>query len=365
MKKLDWYILKKFLSTFFFAILLFTVIAVVIDISEKTDDFVKSKLGAVKVIQLYYFGFVPHIIALLFPLFVFIAVIFFTSKMAGKSEIIAILASGTKYNRWLRPYFIGGIFLGGILWGANQYIIPWANVIRTSFEARYIDSNSSYEAITSGKRGRDMYFAIDSFTYAGISSYDTATKSGGPFFMNRIKGINVTENIRAENLRWDTAKRKWILQDLIDRKLSGLKENVVIENERQMNFDFTPFDLKRDDYAKNKLTSPELKRYIQLEEKRGSEGLKDLKVERYKRDATPFAVLLLTIIGALVAGRKVRGGSGMHLALGFLTAAIFIITDRFSTIFSTKGNLPPMLAAWIPNIIFCFVAYYIYKKAPK
>lgn len=365
MKKIDWYILKKFLSTFFFSIFLFTIIAVVIDISEKTDDFVKSKLSFTQITTEYYFGFVPHIIALLFPLFIFIAVIFFTSKMAGRSEIIAIIASGTTYNRWLKPYLVGGIFLGATLWFANRYVIPKANEIRTGFEAKYIDANSSYEALTSGRRGRDLYFKIDSFTYAGINTYDTATKQGGPFFMNTIKGNQVMHNVRAESIRWDTAKKQWVLQNLVDRTINGLKEKTIMETERFVNFSFRPFDLKRDNYAQNKLTTPELNRYIQLEEIRGSEGLNTLKVERYKRDATPFAVLMLTLIGAIVAGRKVRGGSGVHLALGFMTAAIFIITDKFSTIFSTKGNLPPMLAAWIPNIVFLFVAFYLYKKAPK
>lgn len=365
MKKLDWYILKKFLSTFFFSIFLFTIIAVVIDISEKTDDFVKSKLGFIRITTDYYFGFIPHIIALLFPLFVFIAVIFFTSKMAGRSEIVAILASGTKYNRWLRPYFVGGLFLATILWFANQYIIPRANVIRTSFEAKYIDANSSYEAITSGRRGRDLYFKIDSFSYAGILGYDTATKQGGPFFMNRINGTKVVENTRAESFRWDTSKRKWLLTSVVNRKLNGLKENVTLQDEMVMNFNFQPFDLKRDNYAKSKLTTPELNRYIQLEQMRGSETINELKVERYKRDATPFTVVMLTLIGAVVAGRKVRGGSGVHLALGFATAALYIITDKFSTIFSTKGNFPPLIAAWLPNVLFLFVAYYLYRKAPK
>jgi len=365
MKKLDWYILKKFLSTFFFAIALLTVIAVVIDISEKTDDFVKSKLGFSGILTQYYFGFIPHIIALLFPLFIFIAVIFFTSKMAGRSEIIAILASGTTYNRWLRPYFIGGILLGGLLWYGNQYVIPRAQEIRTSFEARYIDAQSSYEAVKGGKRGKDIYFKVDSLTPAGILSYDTASKTGGPFFMNKLKGIHIIENTRAESLNWDTAKRKWVLQNVVTRTIDSLKETVVMEPQKIMNFNFKPFDLKRDDYAKNKLTSPELERYIQLEEQRASEGLNELKVELYKRDATPFAVLLLTLIGAFVAGRKIRGGSGAHLALGVATAVTFVVTDRFSTIFSTKGGLDPLLAAWIPNIVFCFVAFYIYKKAPK
>ena len=195
--------------------------------------------------------------------------------------------------------------------------------------------------------------------------YDTATKQGGPFFMDKIKGNQVTENIRAEGFRWDTAKKKWALDYVISRKLDGLKETLLQEDQKLMNFSFEPFDLKRDNYAKSKLTTPELTRFIKLEEMRGSETINDLKVERYKRDASPVTVIMLTIIGAVVAGRKVRGGSGVHLALGFATAAIFIITDKFSTIFSTKGDLPPLLAAWIPNIVFLFVAYYLYKKAPK
>ena len=362
MKKLDWYIFKNLLTTFFFSLLMFAFISIVIDVSEKTDDFVKSGLSFKEIITKYYYGFIPHILALLFPLFVFIAVIFFTSKMAGRSEIVAILASGISFNRFLRPFFVAGLFLAGILWFANQYVIPIANDIRVNFQANYIDNNSSYNPLMS-KRS-NLYIRIDSFTYAGVN-YDTAAKAGSNFFMQRIKGNQVTYNLRAENIRWDTAKRKWILDNIIERTINGLKEKVTMTPNRVMNFNFKPFDLKRDEYAKDKLITPELDRYITLEEQRGAEGLNALKVERYRRDATPAAVLLLTMIGVVVASRKVRGGSGIHLAMGFITAAIFILTDRFSTIFSVKGNLSPMLAAWLPNIIFTFVAIWFYRRAPK
>ncbi|MES2373831.1 MAG: LptF/LptG family permease [Bacteroidota bacterium] len=363
MKKLDWYILKKFLTVFFFAIFLFAIIAVVVDVSEKTDDFVKSQLGVKKIITLYYFGFIPHIIALLFPLFVFIAVIFFTSKMAGKSEIIAILASGTSYARWLRPYFIGGAFLGLTLFFANQYVVPRANQLRGAFEAKYIDGNNTYNALIS--TSSNIYLRVDSFTYAGIHSYDTLTKRGASVFMYTVKGDRVVQNTRADGIVWDTATKKWKLESMVDRKLLPLKEEVVMEPIRAMNFNFKPYDLSRDKYTKDKLTSPELKRFIRLEELRGSEGLNELKIELYRRDATCITVFLLTLIGAIVAGKKVRGGSGVHLAVGFAIAALFIITDRFSTIFSTKGNLAPLIAAWIPNFIFLFVVVYLYRKAPK
>jgi lipopolysaccharide export system permease protein len=363
MKKLDWYILKKFLTTFFFAIFLFAIIAVVVDISEKTDDFVKSQLGVKRIITQYYFGFIPHIIALLFPLFVFIAVIFFTSKMANKSEIVAILASGTTYFRWLRPYVIGGLFLAVILYFANQYVVPRANQIRGTFEAKYIDGNNSYNALIG--TSNNIYLRVDSFTYAGIFGYDTLTKRGGPVFFYKTEGNKVVQNTRADIISWDTATKKWKLDALVDRKLQPLQEQVVLEGMRVMNFNFKPYDLSRDKYTKDKLTSPELDRFIRLEELRGSEGLNDLRVERYRRDATCVTVFLLTLIGAIVAGRKVRGGSGVHLAVGFMIAALFIITDRFSTIFSTKGNLPPIIAAWIPNMVFLFVVVYLYRKAPK
>ena len=363
LKKIDWYILNKFLKVFFFSIFLFAVIAVVIDGSEKTDDFVRSGFSAGEIFTHYYIGFIPHIIALLFPLFVFIAVIFFTSKMAGQTEIIAILASGTSYNRWLRPYLIGGTFLGLFLWISNLYFIPKANIIRGSFEAAYIDSHSSYNALIQGST--DIYFKVDSFTYAGIYGYDTAAKRGNNFFIYKVEGDKVNYNLRAETILWDTAAKQWLLTEVIEREVFNNREKMNYVSTMHTNFGFLPLDLEKDKYTKDKLTTPQLIKQIKLEEIRGSEVLPELKIERYRRDATPITVLLLTLIGAIIAGHKVRGGSGSHLALGFIIAAVFIITDRFSTIFSTKGNLPPLLAAWIPNIIFVFVVYYLYKKAAK
>ncbi len=363
MKKLDWYILKKFLVTFFFAIFLFTIISVVIDIGEKTDDFVKSGWTVTQIFMNYYIAFIPHIIALLFPLFVFISVIFFSSKMAGRSEFIAILASGISFNRILRPYLVGGIALGALLWYANQYVIPPAEYKRTNFETNYVNANSTYNPLL--PHPTSYYFRVDSFTYAGVHSYDTGSKAGGPFFMNKLNGNQEVYNLRATTIRWDTSKHKWQLTNVFERTINGLHETITLSATKLVSLTFQPTDLFQDEFTKDKLTTPQLKRLIQLDELRGAEGLNDLKVEEYRRDATSITVILLTIIGAVVAIRKVRGGSGAHLAIGFVTAALFILTDRFSTIFSTKGSLPPMLAAWLPNIIFSLVAYYMYRKAPK
>jgi len=345
-------------------VFLFTLIAVVVDISEKTDDFAKTPLTAGQIFIQYYLGFIPFIDALLFPLFVLIAVIFFTSKMAGRSEIIAILATGTTYNRFLLPYWLGGGLLALLLMFSLAFVIPIANVKYTGFEAKYIKVNSTYDPLVENYQ-RNVYFRIDSFTYAGIRNYDTLSKFGGPFFMHRIFNNGLVYNLRCESIQWDTAARKWKLKNIVERHINGLKETVKTQKNLTLNFNFKPIDLSRDEYAKDKLNTPQLHQYIQAQELRGTEGLNTLEVEEDRRLATPFSVLILSLIGAIIASRKVRGGSGAHIAIGFVAGAIFILMDRFSTIFSTKGNLPPLIAAWLPNIIFAFVAVYFYRKAPK
>ncbi|HEY8397959.1 MAG TPA: LptF/LptG family permease [Flavihumibacter sp.] len=363
MKILDWYIFKKFMVTFLFAILTITVIAVVIDTSEKTDDFVKSGLPIMGIITEYYFGFVPFIISMIFPLIVFIAVIFFTSKMAGRSETIAVLAAGIPYRRFLRPYMIGAFLLGGIMLWANAMVIPRANEIYSKFKLTYIDKNSSYQAGTGGSR--DYYFRADSVTFVGMKYYDTLNKSASNFFMERVNGNQVVYNLRSDYIRWDTATKKWRLENAFERKIDGLVETVEKHKQMQVDLNMRPEELRRDEYLKDKLNSFELWEFIKREEIRGTEGLNTYKVEFHRRLATPVSVVILTMMGVFVAARKTRGGSGLHLAFGIVAAALFVIMDKFSTVFSTKGNFHPMLAAWLPNLIFVVVAWYLYKKAPK
>lgn len=365
MKKIDWYILKKFLVTFFFCMVLFMVVAVAVDSSEKTDDFVKTGLSTSEIIKQYYFGFVPHIWGLLFPLFVFIAVIFFTSKMATRSEIIAILASGTSFNRFLRPYFVGGLFLAIVLWFGNRYLIPIANGIRSDFQANYIDKNDPQKQHQFEGCRRCFYRRIDSNTYVGIKEFDTTSLSAMNFFMEKVKDNKVIYNLRSTGARWDTATNKWILMNVVERKIDSMGEVTTRRAADTVNINLSPEELSLDEYRKDRLQTPDLVVFIEREELRGSEGLSAFKVERYRRTATPFAVLLLTLIGAVIASRKTRGGSGMHLAIGIVTAAIFIVSDRFSTVFATKSELNPLLAAWLPNIVFSFVAFYMYKRTPK
>jgi lipopolysaccharide export system permease protein len=353
-------------TTTVFILIIFSVIAGVVDWSEKADDFVRSGQSAYYILTRYFAGFIPFIISMIFPLMVFIAVILFTSKMAGRTEIVAMLAGGIKYNRILRPYLIGAIFLGAVFWYATQYLIPRAAVLRANFQATYVDAKSSYEVGQYLAKGSNFYVRVDSNTYAGLRNYDTTSKSAyGGFFLDRLQGTNVIYNLRAQSMRWDTAVKKWKLDRVMERHINGLKEDIKFVNTMHINLNVKPNEIRFDKYLKDKMTTPELKKFIMLEELRGSEGLNDYKVERYRRDATPVSVVLLALMGAVVASRKTRGGSGLHMAVGIILAALFVVMDKFSLTFSTKGNLHPFVAAWMPNMIFSLVAIYLYRKAPK
>lgn len=361
MKKLDWYILRQYISTFVFAILLLTFITVVIDTSEHSDDFVKSGLSGWEIFTQYHLGFIPRMITLLFPLFIFISVIFFTSKLAGRTEIIAILASGISFNRFLRPYWIGSIFFAIVLWLSFRYVTPIANQIFSTFQNKYIDEpvfNNEYGSGT-------IYFRNDSTHYGQVSYFDTTTKRGNNFVLLEIKQNQLRQNMRAESLVWDTAKKRWKLEIVTIRTIDGMKETVRQINDTIIKLNFKPTEFKKGQYTKDVLKTPALIELINKEKMRGAENINDLIVERHRRDATPVSIVLLTMMGVAVSSRKVRGGSGFHLAMGIVLAALFILTDRFSTIFSTKGNFPPMLAAWMPNLIFFFVTLFLFKKAPK
>lgn len=363
MKILDWYILKSFLKTFFFLLVIFSMITLAIDASEKSEDFVRSGLGFSDIVTKYYYGFLPHIIALLFPVFVLIAVVFFTSKLALRSEIVAMLSVGMSLNRILRPYWVGGIFLALVLGLSNHFLVPVANIIRTNFENKYVDMGN----IAKQQRQylNNIHFRVDTYTYAGMRNYDTITKTGNGFFLEKVKNNQVYYNLRSETIIWDTAKKHWKLESAVERKINGLKEEVKILSNYYLKMGYLPTDISEDDFKKDKLKTPALDRFIKQEQIRGSEGVNAIKFERYRRDASAMSVIIMTMIAGILASRKIRGGSGFHLALAFIIGVFFIVIDKFSMVFSTKGNLPPMIAAWIPNVFFAVVAYLLYKRAPK
>lgn len=335
------------------------------DISEKTDDFLKSNLSTWQIFTDYYLGFIPRTDAMLFPLFVFISVIFFTSKMAGRSEIVAILSGGVTYRRFLRPFLIGGVFLALMLWGVYHFMLPEANRKWSDFSKRYIDVNSVITSYGQSSYRQNLFFRDDPQTYIAIKGYDTISRSGSGILVNRFNDYRLTYNLRAEEFSWDSAKKQWNLRQVTERTPGDISEAVSMHESVSRKFNFGPEALRKDNYLKDQLTTPQLNVFIRMERQRGSEMLNSLLVERYNRDAIPFSVIILTLIGAVLASRKTRGGSGFHLALGVIISMVFVLAGRVTVVFATKGNLPALLASWLPNIIFSVVAYYLYKKAPK
>ncbi|HMG82166.1 MAG TPA: LptF/LptG family permease, partial [Ferruginibacter sp.] len=219
MKKIDRYILKSYLSTFFFCILLFTAVVVVIDISEHADDFAKAKLSSWQILTQFYIGFIPRIDALLFPLFAFISVIFFTAKIAERSEVIAILSSGVSFKRFLYPYWIGGILLASVLWISYRYIVPKGNEIWGTFTTKYIDSNVG--DFDQGTIKENVYFRIDSTSYAGIRYYNSDFKNGNNFFVEKIVDNRLVYDLRAQSIVWDSTTKKWRLYNAAERFFNG------------------------------------------------------------------------------------------------------------------------------------------------
>lgn len=357
MKKLDWYIVKKFVATFFFAIMILAIIACVIDYSEKVEDFVAHKAPALAILN-YFKNFIPHISALLFPLFIFIATIFFTSKLAYKSEIIAMLATGMSFQRFLRPYVIGAAFLCTISLIANHWTVPAANKERLAFEDIYIHS----KAISSEQ---NVHLRLSKDLYVYVMSYDYTVNTGYHFTAETIDSTNLKQKIYAERISYDSLKKEWKLTQARIRINNGLNEKLILKSDTVMKFPFKPMDLEEDEAVKDALTTPELNKYIAREKLRGRETLNFFYIEKHRRTAQPFAGFILTMIGVCIASRKVRGGSGLHLAMGIVISALYIMAMQFTTTFSTKAGLNPLLAVWIPNMIFGVVAIFLYRRQVK
>ncbi|MFZ4753242.1 MAG: LptF/LptG family permease [Chitinophagaceae bacterium] len=357
LKKIDRYILKNFLVTFAALLIAFAAIAIVIDFTEKVNDFVNKKVSVIEILQ-YFQNFIPYILALLFPVFIFVAVIFFTSKLANRSEIIAILSSGVSFKRFLRPYIFGAALISFTLYVANHYIIPVANRNRIEFEEKYL-WDKSYS------KDDNFHMRIGPNEYIYMQSYNPESQTGYRFSYEKVQGTKLIQKITADRITFDSTKKEWKLFDAIARNNNGPLESMIAFPDVYKKFSFKPTDLIERREIKQIMTAPQLNAYIQKELNKGSENLNEYFIEKYRRTAAPFSAFVLSIIGACIASRKVRGGSGIHLAIGLMLSAAYIFLMQFSTTFSVKGNLHPLIAVWIPNIIFSFIAYLIYRRYSK
>jgi lipopolysaccharide export system permease protein len=351
--KLDKYILSKFLATFIFFVLMMSVIICVIDYTQKIDDFVKNNAPTGELL-VYFLVTAPSFIVLLFPLFVFLATIYYTSRLAYRTEIIAILASGVSYWRFLRPFIIGGALLCTLNFFTNHYWIPRANVVMNDFLRKYFfDKKISADGV---------HLKISDSTFIYFGNFNFSSSSGSEFTIETFDGIVMKEKLIASRVSYNRDSATWKLMDVVKLNNDSIRETLTKKPEQIEKYNFTPEDLNIDRNIKQELTTPALQAFIDREKSRGAESVSDFEIELYKRTAQPFAAFILVIIGVCIASRKVRGGSGLHLAIGIAISALYVLTMQLTATFTTNAGLHPMLAVWIPNIVFLILAIYLYRK---
>lgn len=355
---LDRYIIRKFLGTFFYAIALIIVIVIIFDISEKVDDFLEKEAPLRAIMFDYYANFIPYFINLFSPLFTFIAVIFFTSKLAGRTEIIAMLSSGISFRRLLRPYLVSATILAVMSFMLANFVIPYTNVNLMNFEYRYIKQPKK-------SAGVDIHMQVSAGTFIYLENYNNAEDIGYKFTLEKFEKESMIFKLQAEFIQWDTLKNNWKLKHFIIRTLQGKQESLHAGAEMDTVMDFIPNDFKVNIDDAKTMKFMELRRFIDKEKLKGSERVTEFEVEKHKRIAFPFATIVLTLIAVSLSSRKVRGGIGVHLGAGIAIAFSFILFMQISTTFSVYGNLPPFIAVWIPNIIFAFLGIYLLRIAPK
>ena len=360
-KRLDWYIIKKFVGYYFFSIALIITIAIVFDFNDNLSKFTEYHAPARAIIFDYYANFVPYFANLFSALFVFVAVIMFTSKLAGNSEIIAMLASGVSFKRLLRPYMITCIFLSALSYTLSAYVIPHGTVIRQNFETMYKNKKKNTSA-------ENVQLQVDRGVIAYIQHYDNNSKKGYGFCLDKFQEKKLVSHLTASEIQYDTisdSKYHWKLTNWKVRRLQGMKEKITSGMNKDTLITMEPTDLVYSKGQQETFTSPELKDYISKQINRGSGNVVQYKVEYHKRIASSFASFILTIIGVSLSSRKRKGGMGKALGLGLALSFGYIMLQTVCATFAIQANFPPMLAAWLPNFIYAFVAYFCYRKAPR
>ena len=309
----------------------------------------------------YYANFIPYFANLFSPLFVFIAVIFFTSKLAGNSEVIAMLASGMSFKRLLRPYMVSAALISVLNFTLGSYVIPKGNVVRHDFESKYKNNKKNTSAT-------NVQLQVGKGVIAYIQQYDDISKTGYGFFLDKFENKKLVSHMTANVIKYDTisdSRYQWRAINYKIRTLKGMREQIKSGQEIDTLIMMEPMDLVFSKGQQETFTSPELLRYISKQKDRGSSNVIQYEVEYHKRIASCFASFILTIIGASLSARKRKGGMGMYLGIGLLLSFSYILLQTISSTFAINANTPAILAAWIPNILYFFIAYYCYKKAPN
>ncbi|WP_462265056.1 LptF/LptG family permease [Mucilaginibacter sp.] len=358
-KTLDAYIIRKYLGTFGFTLGIFLVIIVVFDVSEHLDDFLKYNAPFSAIIFQYYAGYLPFYANILLPLINFLAVIFFTAKMANQTEIVPILSGKVSFNRFLRPYFISSGLIFIVFFFANIYLIPYTNKLDIKFENTYFNQVDPTKS--------EVHIKLDKRTFAYLQTYNNTDHTGYNFILEKFDGDAMREKLIANRIVYDSLKRNWSIKDYTIRYINGMNERMEygLGKSKDTVLDMIPSDFEAHDNIYRAMSTAELGKSIEKEKTRGTGVLVDMELEKYRRFVYPLSSFVLTLIGVSISSRKVRGGIGLPLGIGIFLCFTYIVVDRFANVFSLKASLPPIIAVFIPNLVFGLLGLYLLRKAPK
>ena len=357
MKRLDKYIIGKFLGTFVFSIVLIMSIAVIFDLTEKLDNFFENQAPIREIILDYYLNFVPYFMNMFSPLFIFISVIFFTSKIAGNSEIIAILASGVSYHRLMVPYAISATILFIMSFVLTGYIIPPASEKMLTFQDKYIQRFSRENA-------RNIQMEVEPGTILYIESFQKRTNMGYRASLEHFEGKQLTMRITADRIHYDSAYN-WHLDKYVRRDFDGMRETLTRGNRLDTIIPIYPKELFYTAENAQMMTNPELKEYIDRQRQRGSGNVQAFETEWWKRWASPIGAFIMTLLGVTLSSKKVRGGMGKNLGIGIALTACYILFSTISTTFSVRGVMSPFMSVWLPNFVFLFIGVVLYFRVRR
>lgn len=349
MKKIDRYIIKKFLGTFFFTLMLILVIVVIFDISEKIDEFLENKVPVKEILFGYYINFIPYFGNLFSPLFIFISVIFLTSRMADNTEIIAIFNSGMSFNRLLRPFIKTAFILSVFSFILANFIIPISNEKRIKFETNYLDKEQYISK-------QNIHVQIKKNQYVHVEHFNNVKNIGYKFTLENFQNGKLISKIRANNIKYDTTRSTWQILNYETRIFNENGEYIKSGNKIDTVLNLKPSDFTGKKQLAETMNIFELNKYIQEEEIKGSENIIFYKIVQQKRIAFPLSAIILTVIAVAISSKRVRGGIGTHLAIGLAISFSYILFMQISTTFAINSDLAPTLAVWIPNIIYSIVA---------
>ncbi|MDR0971395.1 MAG: LptF/LptG family permease [Bacteroidales bacterium] len=358
LKKIDWYIIRQLFAIFLLAIALIILIVIVFDISEKLDDFLERKAPIKDVIFTYYLNFIPYFVNLFGHLFFFISVIFLTSKMAERTEIIAILNSGISFKRFLRPFLLLSILVAIFNMYLTNILIPQVNKVRLEFERVYYRNPQKNQFF-------NLHLQTDKNTQIYVKSFNTFTSTGYRFTKETFSKDGIKQKISASSIHYDSIKNVWLLTDYTIREISKEKEKLTKGYQTNMKLNLLPKDFNINTAKVETMSFTELNKFIKKEEEKGSKDVNLYLIEKYQRLLNPLAYIALTLIGVSLSSRKMRGGTGLHLALGITLAFSFIMIMKITSVFAIKSNLPPLIAVLIPIVFFTLVGLFLLHKAPK